>query len=394
LSTAVTSLISLVVMLVIAFTALGSVFDLMGSTGDTQTAQLEHTYTVGLSDVVASAAATSTRLEGHSDLGVTVTNRGALSYASFSSWDVIAHYTHVGGGDQSVRLSYATPLVDNSWNVAGIYLDADASIPELLESGLLNPEEEVVFNIRLSPPAQPGSNGRLVIMPPEGPPTNISFPNPLSLYTVDKKENDWTVFMYSFEGVYQGYYSVVSYNRGNEGITCIDHSLFLVDKQDNEMYQYTPGPVLTFRSTWALDGENSSAAGTTTDGANFWIVDDRDDVVYKYDMDGAFISASSLRAGNNNSQGITTNGDSIWVVNGSGSDSVFKYDMDMGFLVELPLAAGNNTPMGITTDGANIWVADDGTDSIYTYDMSMNLLSQFPLAAENGDPTGMTVLPR
>ena len=178
MATAITSLISLAVMLIVAFTALGSVFTLVDSAGDAQSAQLGQVFAAVRSDVRAVAAATSTTVDGHSDADVTVANRGRLSYALFAEWDVTAHYTRSGGVNESLRLPYATSLQDNSWVVEGIYLDAAASISEVLEPGVLNPEEEAVIRVRLAPPAEPGTTGWVIVAPPEGRSTAASFANP------------------------------------------------------------------------------------------------------------------------------------------------------------------------------------------------------------------------
>ena len=178
LSSAITSLISLSVMLIIVFTVIGSVFAVMGSAGETQQAQLEHMNTMSRSNVVAVAAATSTTAGGHTDVDIILANRGGISYALFSKWDVNAHYTQADSTDQSVWLPYATSLEDNSWVVAQIYLDADSTMPEVIEPGLLNPEEEALLRIRLSPSARGGTTGWMVITPPEGLPSGIAFTNP------------------------------------------------------------------------------------------------------------------------------------------------------------------------------------------------------------------------
>ena len=389
MSTAVTSLISLVVMLVIAFTALGSVFTVMDATGDTLAAQNERTHIVLRSDVAASAAATSTRLDGHSDVDVTLANQGDLSYALFSKWDVTAHYTHIDGTNESVWAPYTTTLADDSWIVQQIYLDAAASTAEVLEPGLLNPEEEALFRIRLAPPAEPGTTGWITVTPPEGPPTNISFTNPTSLYVVD--DDDQMVYLYHPQGTFQGSYALDTQNGSPRGITTHTRTFYVADAGDEETYEYLAG--FSLLGSWSQTSGNTSSEGITTDGSSSWVVDGGDDSVYKYDLDGGFISETPLRAGNRAATGITTDGTFIWVTD-SGDDSVYKYDMNLAFISELPLAAGNTSPAGITTNGTRIWVVDGIDLSIYAYDMDMNFVSEFALVAANTDPTGITVAPR
>ncbi|NQU96168.1 MAG: hypothetical protein HQ548_00805 [Chloroflexi bacterium] len=389
MSTAVTSLISLVVMLVIAFTALGSVFTVMDATGDTLTAQNERTHIVLRSDVAASAAATSTRLDGHSDVDVTLANQGDLSYALFSRWDVTAHYTHIDGTNESVWAPYTTTLADDSWIVQQIYLDAAASTAEVLEPGLLNPEEEALFRIRLAPPAEPGTTGWITVTPPEGPPTNISFTNPTSLYVLDIA--DRAVYLYHAEGTYQGSYALDPGSDTARGITVDTRRFFVVDMKDDEAYRYAPGFVLA--GTWGLESTNKDSSGITTNGVNVWIADEKGDSVYKYDMDGTFISESALAAANSDAKGIATDGNYIWVVDSDGG-SAYKYDMAFGFIAVLSLAVDNTNARGITTNGTCIWMVDDDRDSVFTYDMDMNFLSEFALVAPNANPTGLTVAPR
>jgi hypothetical protein len=37
------------------------------------------------------------------------------------------------------------------WTISGIYVDADAMTPEVFEPGILNPDEEMVVQIKVSP---------------------------------------------------------------------------------------------------------------------------------------------------------------------------------------------------------------------------------------------------
>ena len=376
-------------MLVIAFTALGSVFGVVDATGDTRAAEHDRTHIVLRSDIAASTAATSTRLDGHSDVDVTLANRGDLTYALFSKWDVTAHYTHMGGINESLWLPYATTLADDSWTVTQIYLDAAASTTEVLEPGLLNPEEEALIRVRLAPPAEPCAAGWIVITPPEGPPTYISFINPALLYVLDK--DDLAVYLYEPDGTYLDSYSLDAEEDDPQGITIHACRFLVADKKDELTYRYVSG--FSLYDTWVLDSDNHDNSGVTTDGANVWVVDEKDDSVYKYDMDGTFISESALTAANSKARGITTDRSYIWVVDDD-DDSAYKYDMDFGFLTELPLAVENSKARGITTNGTYIWVVDDDTASVYTYDMDMNPLSEFALMPANADPTGITVAPR
>ena len=388
MSTAITTLISFAVMLMIAFTALHSTVNALGTRGEGHVAELGRLETSIRSDVVATGAATSTTVSGHSDVDLMLANRGATSYAVYDEWDVIVHYVPVNGIQNAVSLPYATSLEDNSWTIAAIYLDPATAAPEVQEQGLFNPEEEAVVRARIAPWAKTGTPAWAVLTPPEGPSIGIPFTNP-TLHVVDRI--DGAAYLYDAYGNHIDTMALDGSNTDTSGITAQGATVHVLDENSLEVYDY--GATLSLLDTWALDSGNDTGSGITTDGVNIWTLDDGDDSAYKYDLDGSFISADPLAGGNGDARGITTDGNNIWVVDDE-EDSAYKYDMDLDFIAESPLQALNLGSAGITTDGNNIWVVDRDADVVFTYDMDMTYESQFSLATGNNDADGLTLVPR
>ena len=216
MGTAVGSLISIAVMLVIAFSALGSMFSAKGAESEARLTHLDELEMLLRSDVTATGAATSTTVSGHSDADLMLTNRGALSYAVYSEWDVIIHYVRANGIQDTVSLPYATTLADNTWTMQAIYLDADTSTTELLEPGAFNPEEEALIRARVAPWAKTGTPAWAVVTPPEGPPISISFTNPM-LHVLDR--DDELVYLYDGYGTLLDTMALDSQNTDSRGIT-------------------------------------------------------------------------------------------------------------------------------------------------------------------------------
>ena len=216
MGTAVGSLISIAVMLVIAFSALGSMFSAKGAESEARLTHLDELEMSARADVTATGAATSTTVSGHSDADLMLTNRGALSYAVYSEWDVIIHYVRANGIQDTVSLPYATTLADNTWTMQAIYLDADTSTTELLEPGAFNPEEEALIRARVAPWAKTGTPAWAVVTPPEGPPISISFTNPM-LHVLDR--DDELVYLYDGYGTLLDTMALDSQNTDSRGIT-------------------------------------------------------------------------------------------------------------------------------------------------------------------------------
>jgi hypothetical protein len=99
-------------------------------------------------------------LAGGSTLELTLRNAGAVKMADFERWDVIVQYQDAGNPSvQHIRrLAYnpSTPL-SNEWGIEGLYLDASERLAESYERRVLNSSEELVTQIKLLPPVQPGT---------------------------------------------------------------------------------------------------------------------------------------------------------------------------------------------------------------------------------------------
>ena len=92
-----------------------------------------------------------------------------MALNDFPRWDVVIQYT---GSDSSYyikRLPYTGgALGNNQWTVTGIFLDAQASDPEIFEPGILNPDEDVVLQIKLNPGVKSGSTNLASVVTPNG----------------------------------------------------------------------------------------------------------------------------------------------------------------------------------------------------------------------------------
>lgn len=88
------------------------------------------------------SAIDSQTLANGSEIDITIRNEGNTSLTSFNKWDVIIRYQN--GSTQWIPYSGSTP----GWSVSGIYLNGN---PEIFEPNILNPDETMVINIRLSP---------------------------------------------------------------------------------------------------------------------------------------------------------------------------------------------------------------------------------------------------
>jgi archaellum component FlaF (FlaF/FlaG flagellin family) len=87
-------------------------------------------------------ATSSETLDSGSTVYISLENSGNLSLANFNKWDVIVRYQD---GD-TVWLPYSTSTP--GWSITGIYYNGS---PEIYEPNILNPEETMDINIKLSP---------------------------------------------------------------------------------------------------------------------------------------------------------------------------------------------------------------------------------------------------
>jgi hypothetical protein len=79
---------------------------------------------------------------------LTLRNDGDTKLTDFDRWDVILQY---GSGSGNAEW-YPYGSGSNEWDVQGIYLDASKSTPEAFDPDILNPGEEMVIWVWVSPP--------------------------------------------------------------------------------------------------------------------------------------------------------------------------------------------------------------------------------------------------
>ena len=100
---------------------------------------------------------------------ITLGNQGDVALNDFGHWDVVIQYTGSDNSYHIKRLPYTGgALGNNQWTVTGIFLDAQTSDPEIFEPGILNPDEEAVLQIKLSPAVKAGSTNQVSVVTPNG----------------------------------------------------------------------------------------------------------------------------------------------------------------------------------------------------------------------------------
>jgi hypothetical protein len=103
-------------------------------------------------------------------LDVTLANTGGEALRDFGKWDVVAQYYETDGTYQTTYLTFTTATTpgDNEWNKVGIYLDASASTAEAHQPQILDPGEELVIRLSMTPTADTAANNVIVIGTPNG----------------------------------------------------------------------------------------------------------------------------------------------------------------------------------------------------------------------------------
>ena len=95
---------------------------------------------------------TATVGSGGGSVRVTVRNDGQTRLADFDEWDFLFHYYDTGGDYRFDWYPYTAGSPGlNQWTVSGIYRDATTLAAEMYEPGILNPGEEAIFELQLSP---------------------------------------------------------------------------------------------------------------------------------------------------------------------------------------------------------------------------------------------------
>ncbi len=174
MSTAVVSLVSFAVMITAIVTLLNAVFDSSAEVTEAWLDDAKNEQSASFAHVVATSATVSGDAQ-RTVVDVTLKNRGDRAYARFKKWDVNVEYVDTSGDLVTSWLAYSEEAADDAWTVKGIYLDAAKETSEVVGPGVLNADEEMVVRVRVTPPANDGSTGRVVLTPPEGSPASVFF---------------------------------------------------------------------------------------------------------------------------------------------------------------------------------------------------------------------------
>jgi hypothetical protein len=95
---------------------------------------------------------------------ITVKNSGSTKLSSFSQWDVILQYSD-GANSQIKWYPYGNAV--NQWNQQ-IYQTATPPLAEVFEPGILNPGEEMIITVSVSPKVGTGTTNMAVVSTPNG----------------------------------------------------------------------------------------------------------------------------------------------------------------------------------------------------------------------------------
>lgn len=98
---------------------------------------------------------------GGGTVEITIRNEGSTKLADFEWWDVILQYYEAGG----YRVEWY-PF--GEWSVEGIYLDASETIVETFDPNILNPGEEMVIWVSVSPAVVVATTNQATVVTPNG----------------------------------------------------------------------------------------------------------------------------------------------------------------------------------------------------------------------------------
>ena len=102
--------------------------------------------------------------EDGSSVQLTLKNIGMTKLMDMTKWDVILKYEDGGTGQVTW---YPYGVLPNQWNHR-IYQDAPSQTPEVLEPGILNPGEELLITVNVSPPVASNSTNLASVTTPNG----------------------------------------------------------------------------------------------------------------------------------------------------------------------------------------------------------------------------------
>ncbi len=115
----------------------------------------------------------STNMSAANTLDVTLENSGQTKIADFDKWDVIVQYFDGTGVYHTTWLPYtAGALSDNTWQVVWIRFNGAA---EVIEPGVLNPEEQIMLRAQLNPSVGAGTTNMVIVATPNGIPVTTFF---------------------------------------------------------------------------------------------------------------------------------------------------------------------------------------------------------------------------
>jgi hypothetical protein len=97
-------------------------------------------------------------------VSISLKNTGTVKLADFVQWDVILQYSD--GANLQARW-YAFGSGSNEWTEQ-IYQSAASQTAEVIEPGILNPGEEMVVTVSVSPNVGAGSTNLAVVSTPNG----------------------------------------------------------------------------------------------------------------------------------------------------------------------------------------------------------------------------------
>jgi len=96
---------------------------------------------------------------------VTLRNDGDTKLADFEQWDVILQYYDSGGSYHTEWYPFGSGT--NEWYVCDIFLEAP-TVDEVFDTGILNPGEEAVIWVLVSPSVGTGTTNLATIATPNG----------------------------------------------------------------------------------------------------------------------------------------------------------------------------------------------------------------------------------
>jgi len=103
------------------------------------------------------------------DVQLVLRNTGSTRQADLESWDLILSYYGPTGG---YILCWVPPEVAAPgglwWRIHGLYRDAQQGLVEAFDHGILDPQEELVIDVRLAQPMMPGTLASVTASTTEG----------------------------------------------------------------------------------------------------------------------------------------------------------------------------------------------------------------------------------